>query len=61
MFLGADKLKDPDQLKYLDVLFDFSYLRDPEEAEKSINASQELADIDSEFQENHQVIHSYHI
>ena len=55
VFLGASKIKDPDQLKYLNVLFDFHYLRDPEDFEKKINDSQDLLDVDSEFQENHQV------
>ena len=55
IFLGADKVKDPDQLKYLSVLFDFHYLREPEEYEKRINDDQDLLDIDSEFQENHEV------
>lgn len=53
VFLGADKITDPQQRKYLEVLFDFHYLRDPEEFEKKINASAELLELDQEFQENH--------
>lgn len=56
VFLGADKIKDPDQLKYLQLLFDFQYLREPEEFEKKINDSTDLLDLDQEFQENHQEI-----
>lgn len=53
VFLGADKVKDPEQRKYLDVLFDFHYLKDPEEFERKINADVDLLDIDQEFHENH--------
>lgn len=52
-FYGADKIRDPEQKKYFDVIFDFQYLRDPEEFEKKINADIDLLDIDSEFQENY--------
>lgn len=53
VFLGADKIKDPEQLKYLAILFDFQYLRDPEENERKVNSDIELLDLDQEFQENH--------
>lgn len=51
--MGEDFIRDPEQRKYLDILFDFHYLRDPETYEKEINANAELIDIDQEFQENH--------
>lgn len=53
VFLGAEKITDPQQAKYLEVLFDFHYLRDPEDFEKKINDSSELLELDQEFQENH--------
>lgn len=56
VFLGADKIKDPEQMKYLDVLFDFHYLRDPEDYERKINADVDMLDLDEEFKENHEEI-----
>ena len=56
VFLGPDKIKDPEQRKYLSVLFDFQYLREPEEFEKKINDDVNLLDLDQEFQENHSEI-----
>ena len=56
VFLGADKIRDPEQRKYLDVLFDFNYLEEPEEYEQKINDSVDLVDLDQEFQENHEEI-----
>ena len=53
VFLGPEKITDPEQKKYLAVLFDFHYLRDPEEFEKKINSDPDLLDLDQEFQENH--------
>jgi len=53
IFLGEEFIRDPEQRKYLDILFDFHYLRDPETYERDINANAELIDIDQEFQENH--------
>ncbi|RYG66172.1 hypothetical protein EON64_10355 [archaeon] len=50
VFLGADKIKDPEQRKYLDVLFDFQYLQQPEDYEKRINDNLDLLDLDQEFQ-----------
>lgn len=51
-FLPADKIKDPEQLKYAPILFDYQYLRDADEFERRINESQDILDIDQEFQEN---------
>jgi WASH complex subunit strumpellin len=56
VFLGPDKITDPEQSKYTKVLIDFQYLRDQEEFEKKINDDQDLLDLDQEFQENHQEI-----
>jgi WASH complex subunit strumpellin len=56
VFYGGDKVKDPEQRKYLEVLVDFSYLRNPEEFEKKLNDNSELADLDHEFLENHDKI-----
>lgn len=56
VFLPLEKIKDPEQKKYAPVLFDFQYLRDPEEFEKKIYESAELTDLDMEFQENHSEI-----
>jgi WASH complex subunit strumpellin len=56
VFWGADKIKDPEQAKYLSVLFDFQYLREPDDFEKKINEDINLLDLDQEFQENHQEI-----
>jgi WASH complex subunit strumpellin len=56
VFLGPDKIRDPEQRKYLEVLFDFHYLRDPDEFEKKINSSADLLELDQEFQENHSEI-----
>ncbi len=53
VFLGDDKIQDPDQRKYLKVLFDFQYLKEPEDFEKQLNDDVELLDIDSEFADNH--------
>jgi WASH complex subunit strumpellin len=56
VFWGVERVRDPAQLKYLSVLFDFHYLRDPEEYEKKINADMDMLDLDQEFQENHDEI-----
>jgi WASH complex subunit strumpellin len=50
VFLGGN---NPEHKKYLPVLFDFHYLREPEEYERKINNDMEILDLDSEFQENH--------
>jgi len=56
VFLGADKIQDPEQRKYLDVLFDFQYLKEPEEFERKLNENVDLLDLDQEFQDNHEEI-----
>mmetsp|Transcript_24845 Transcript_24845/g.36645 ORF Transcript_24845/g.36645 Transcript_24845/m.36645 type:complete len:1170 (+) Transcript_24845:53-3562(+) len=53
VFLPQEQIKDPEQLRYAPVLFDFHYLREPEEYEKKINDSLQLLDLDQDFQENH--------
>jgi len=42
-----------EQKKYAPVLFDFHYLRDPEEFERNITGNIDILDLDSEFNENH--------
>ena len=37
VFLGAEKITDPEQKKYLNILFDFGYLREQEEYERRLN------------------------
>ena len=46
VFLGADKIQDPSQLKYQAILFDCEYLRDPEAYENKINESQDLIELE---------------
>jgi WASH complex subunit strumpellin len=46
-------IQDREQSKYLQVLFDFQYLREPEEMEKKINLDVDLLELDQEFQDNH--------
>ena len=46
--------KDKEHMRYADVLFDFQYLREPEEFERKINESSTLVDLDQDFQENYQ-------
>jgi WASH complex subunit strumpellin len=53
VFLPQEQMKDPEQMKYIPVLFDFHYLREPEEYEKKINDSQDMLELDQDFQENH--------
>ena len=53
VFLGADKVQDPSQLKYLAILYDFQYLREPQDYENRLNDNVELLELDQEFQENH--------
>lgn len=55
-FQTPEKVQDPEQLKYVPILFDFHYLREPEEFEKKINESNELLDLDQEFLDNHSEI-----
>ena len=52
---ASDISKDKEYMRYADVLFDFQYLREPEEFEKRINESSTLVDLDQDFQENYQV------
>lgn len=52
-FYGAEKAKDPEQKKYCDILFDYSYINEPEDCEKKLNASTVLLDLDEEFRENY--------
>ncbi len=56
VFLGSENIHDPEQKKYLDVLFDFQYLKEPEEYERKINENVDLLDLDQEFQDNHEEI-----
>ena len=53
VFLKQEEIKDQEQLRYKDVLFDFHYLREPDDYENKINNSQELLDLDNDFQENY--------
>ena len=50
---GSDNTRE--HLRYNDVLFDFQYLRSPEEYERKINDNSALVDLDQDFQENYQV------
>jgi WASH complex subunit strumpellin len=52
-FLATETAKDPEQRKYLAVLFDFAYLRNPEDYEKRVNANRDLLDLEVEFLDNH--------
>ncbi len=56
IFRGVEFVQDPDELKYIPVLFDFQYLKTPEDLEKRVNDSTELLEIDDEFMENHMEI-----
>ena len=44
--LGPEKTRDPEQLKYNPVLFDFQYLRAAEDYEKKLNDDVDLLDLD---------------
>ena len=55
-FQSPERINDPEQLKYSQVMFDFHYLKDPEEFERKLNADMDLLDIDQEFHENHEDI-----
>ena len=52
VFLGPAFIRDKEQMKYSEVLFDFRYLKDPEPFEQRINANTELLDVEDEFQDN---------
>lgn len=56
VFTGPDRIRDPEQKKYLEVLCDFQYLKEPEEFERKLNSNVDLLDLDQEFQENHEEI-----
>nr|XP_056710522.1 WASH complex subunit 5 [Euleptes europaea] len=50
---GVFRLKDKaDQLKYGEIIFDFSYFKGPEACEGKLEAKPELLDLDDEFREN---------
>ena len=53
IFFGPERVTDPEQMKYNEILFDYTYLKEPEDFEKKINNSMELLDLDDEFKENH--------
>ncbi|RHY28315.1 hypothetical protein DYB25_009611, partial [Aphanomyces astaci] len=56
IFLGSAFVEDPEQRKYLDILFDFAYLKNPEEFENRVNSDTDLLDVDDEFMGNHEDI-----
>lgn len=37
--MGASHVEDPEQLKYLNILFDFAYLKNPEDFENMVNSN----------------------
>ena len=37
--MGASNVEDPEQLKYLNILFDFAYLKTPEDFENMVNTN----------------------
>lgn len=37
--MGPSHVEDPEQLKYLNILFDFAYLKNPEDFENMINSN----------------------
>ena len=37
--MGPSHVEDPEQLKYLAILFDFSYLKNPEDFENMVNSN----------------------
>ncbi|RLN71613.1 hypothetical protein BBJ28_00007487 [Nothophytophthora sp. Chile5] len=41
---------------YLNILFDFAYLKNPEDFENMVNSNTELLDVDDEFMDNHEDI-----
>ena len=46
---------DATSSRYLQILFDFDYLKNPDNYEASISRSIDLLDVDDEFQENNMV------
>lgn len=39
VFMGPSQVEDPEQLKYLKIMFDFAYLKNPEDFENMINSN----------------------
>jgi WASH complex subunit strumpellin len=39
VFVGPSHVEDPEQLKYLNILFDFAYLKSPEDFENMVNSN----------------------
>lgn len=39
VFMGPSHVEDPEQLKYLNILFDFAYLKNPEDFESMVNSN----------------------
>ena len=37
--MGPSHVEDPEQLKYLTILFNFSYLKNPEDFENMVNSN----------------------
>lgn len=37
--MGPSHVEDPEQLKYLNILFDFAYLKNPEDFESMVNSN----------------------
>lgn len=37
--MGPSHVEDPEQLKYLNILFDFAYLKNPEDFENMVNSN----------------------
>ncbi len=37
--MGPSHVEDPEQLKYLNILFDFAYLKSPEDFENMVNSN----------------------
>lgn len=56
IFVGADSIKGLQKQKNIEILFDFHYLRDPDECEQKIGSNSDLLELDQEFQENHTAI-----
>ena len=54
----SDTMNNKEHMRYAEVLFDFHYLREPENYERKINESSTLVDLDQDFQENYQVLSS---
>jgi WASH complex subunit strumpellin len=55
-FLVRPDNRDALSAKYSSVVFDFNFFKTPELFERRINDSDELLDLDDEFQETHMVV-----